>query len=276
MKNLATKALTAEEEAQLNWMSDAPYSDHQRALQKKRTGDTGVWLLDLPEYNDWKTTPGSLLWLPGISGCGKSVLCSTVIQDIQEDCSLDPSKFLGYWYFQFGVDATQSIDAMIRSFIRQLSRSPVAPEVTKIWKDHHLKGSQPDTNAVSDVLDDLLSHLTSDVYLVFDALDECPENEESKERALVLEFLEKLLERQRNEAQMHILVTSRPEQDIKESLDRFSKIDLEAHLAEDVKTFVNSCLAKRPLNRWGASVHQLICNELLNSKERYVFSSVFL
>ncbi|KAJ5322943.1 hypothetical protein N7452_011232 [Penicillium brevicompactum] len=268
MKNLATKALTAEEEAQLNWMSDAPYSDHQRALQKKRTGDTGLWLLDLPEYNNWKTTPGSLLWLPGISGCGKSVLCSTVIQDIQEDCSLDPSKFLGYWYFQFGVDATQSIDAMIRSLIRQLSRSPVAPEVTKIWKDHHLKGSQPDTNAVSDVLDDLLSHLTSDVYLVFDALDECPENEESKERALVLDFLEKLLERQGKEAQVHILVTSRPEQDIKERLDRFSKIDLEAHLAEDVKTFVNSCLAKRPLNRWGASIHQLICDELLNSKER--------
>ncbi|KAJ5353699.1 hypothetical protein N7541_006263 [Penicillium brevicompactum] len=246
MKNLATKALTAEEEAQLNWMSDAPYSDHQRALQKKKTDDTGVWLLDLPEYNNWKTTPGSLLWLPGISGCGKSVLCSTVIQDIQADCSLDPSKFLGYWYFQFGVDATQNIDAMIRSLIRQLSRSPVASEVTKIWKDHHLKGSQPDTNAVSDVFDDLLSHLTSDVYLVFDALDECPENEESKERALVLDFFERLLERQGKEARVHILVTSRPEQDIKERLDQFSKIDLEAHLAEDVKTFVNSCLGKPP------------------------------
>lgn len=270
VKNLATKALTAEEEAQLNWMSDAPYSNHQRALQKKKADDTGVWLLDLPEYNNWKTTPGSLLWLPGISGCGKSVLCSTVIQDIQEDCSLNPSKLLGYWYFQFGIDATQSIDAMTRSLIRQLSRSPVAPEVTKIWKDHHLKGSQPDTNAVSDVLDDLLSHLTSDVYLVLDALDECPENEESKERALVLDFLEKLLERQGNEAQVHILVTSRPEQDIKERLDRFSKIDLEAHLAEDVKTFVNSSLTKRPLNRWDASIHQLICDELLNSKERYV------
>lgn len=269
MKNLATKALTAEEEAQLHWMSDASYSDRQRALQKKRTKDTGLWLLDLPEYNDWKTTSGSLLWLPGISGCGKSVLCSTVIQDIQEDCSLDPSKFLGYWYFQFGDDATQSIDAMIRSLIRQLSRSPLAPEVTKIWEDHHLRGSQPDTNAVSDALDGLLSRSTGDVYLIFDALDECPEDEKSKERALVLDFFERLLERQSKEARVHILVTSRGEQDIKERLSQFSKIDLEAHLAEDVKNFVNSCLGKRPLDRWDAS-HQLICDELLNSKERYV------
>ncbi|KAJ6088094.1 hypothetical protein N7499_004276 [Penicillium canescens] len=268
MKNLASKALTAEEEAQLVWISDAPYSDRQRALQKKRTSDTGLWLLDSPEYNDWKTAPGSLLWLPGISGCGKSVLCSTIIQDIQEDCSLDPSKLLGYWYFQFSVDATKSTDTLARSLIRQLSRSPLLPAVTKIWEDHHLRGSQPGSNAVFAVLYDLLSNVTGDVYLVFDALDECPDDEECKERGPVLDLLDGLLGRQSKQVRIHILVTSRPEQDIKERLVRFSKIDLEAHLAEDVETFVTSCLTKRPLNRWEAEIHHLIYAELLNSQER--------
>ncbi|KAJ5240462.1 uncharacterized protein N7469_002053 [Penicillium citrinum] len=240
MKNLASKALTAEEESQLVWMSAFPYSDHQRALQKKRTGDTGLWLLDTPKYNDWKTTPGSLLWLPGISGCGKSVLCSTLIQDIEEDCSSDPSKFLGYWYFQFDSEATKNVDTMCRSLIRQLSRSPLTPDVIKIWEEHHLKGSQPDSKAISGVLHDLLSAIRGDIYLVFDALDECPENERSKERGLLLSLLEDLLER--HSTKIHILATSRPEPDIQERLEQFSKINLEAHLAEDVKTFVTlSC-----------------------------------
>lgn len=270
MKNLASKALTAEEESQLIWMSAAPYSDHQRALQKKRTGDTGLWLLDTPKYIDWKTTPGSLLWLPGISGCGKSVLCSTLVQDIEEDCSLDPSKFLGYWYFQFGSEATKNVDTMCRSLIRQLSRSPLAPEVIKIWEEHHLKGSQPDSKAIYGVLHDLLSAIRGDIYLVFDALDECPENEESKERGSLLSLLEDLLER--HSTKIHILATSRPEPDIQQRLERFSKIDLEAHLAEDVKTFVTLRLAQNPLNRWKTDIHDLILDELLSSKERYVLN----
>ncbi|KAJ6006711.1 hypothetical protein N7451_004655 [Penicillium sp. IBT 35674x] len=237
-----------------------------KSFAKKRTGDTGLWLLDSPEYNDWKVIPGRLLWLPGISGCGKSVLCSTVIQDIEEDCSLDPSKFLGYWYFQFGVEVTQSGDAMARSLIRQLSRSPLSSELTKLWENHHLRGSQPDSKAVFDLLDNLLSSIDGDIYLIFDALDECPENEETKERGLLLELLESILER--HNTKVHVLVTSRPEQDIKERLDRFSKIDLTAYLAEDVKTFVTLCLTKAPLNRWKPDIHQLISDELLESRER--------
>ncbi|CAG8929162.1 unnamed protein product [Penicillium salamii] len=266
MKSLASKAMTTQEESQVVWMSAASYSDRQRALRKKRTGDTGLWLLDSPEYNDWKNVPGSVLWLPGISGCGKSVLCSTIIQDIEENCSMDPSKFLGYWYFQFGVEATQSVDNMFRSLVRQLSRSPLAPAVTKLWEDHHLKGSQPDSEAIFDVLNDLISGIKGEIYLVFDALDECPENEEVKERSSLLSLLERLIER--HSTKIHILATSRPEQDIVHKFEQFSKIDLEAHLAEDVKTFVTSCLAKAPLNRWKTDIQNLIIEELLDFKER--------
>ncbi|KAJ5721898.1 uncharacterized protein N7483_009832 [Penicillium malachiteum] len=62
--------------------------------------NTGTWLLDSQEYKDWKAFPGSVLWLHGVVGCGKSVLCSTVIKDIEELCKKDSSKSLGYWYFE--------------------------------------------------------------------------------------------------------------------------------------------------------------------------------
>jgi hypothetical protein len=73
-------------------MSAADYSDRQRELQERRTDKTGNWLLDSDKYNEWKSVPGSLLWLHGvckqscliadaipllirlIAGCGKSVL----------------------------------------------------------------------------------------------------------------------------------------------------------------------------------------------------------
>lgn len=56
-----------EEKEQLNWLSMAPYSRRQVALQDKRTDDTGIWLLDSKEYNHWKVNPGDILWLRGIS-----------------------------------------------------------------------------------------------------------------------------------------------------------------------------------------------------------------
>ncbi|CAG8386718.1 unnamed protein product [Penicillium salamii] len=110
--------------------------------------------------------------------------------------------------------------------------------------------SQPDSEAVLNVLNNLISGIKSEIYLIFDALNKCPENEESKERGSLLSRLKGLIKR--HSTKIHILATSRPKQDIAYKFEQFSKIDLKAHLAEDVKTF------------------NLIIKELLNSKERYI------
>ncbi|GAQ10062.1 hypothetical protein ALT_7383 [Aspergillus lentulus] len=250
--------------------ADSPHSRDEyllkRELQKKRIGDTGNWLLESKDYLEWKYNSGSLLWLPGISGCGKSVLCSTVIRDIEQECQLDDAKYLAYWYFQFGDEKTQSVDSMTRSLIRQLSRSPLLPSVVKIWNEHRLKGSEPDSQAISNLLDDVVSSIPGNVYLIFDALDECPVNAYSKERRSLLSLLTGLLERYRSK--VHILATSRAEQDIKEKLEVFCKIDLEARLADDVKTFVTTSIAQPPLKRLNENIKGLIQEKLLSSKER--------
>jgi len=43
----------------------------------------------------------SHLWLSGISGCGKFVLSSTIVADIQTICARDPDRILAYFYFDF-------------------------------------------------------------------------------------------------------------------------------------------------------------------------------
>lgn len=269
-----------EEERQLDWMSVDPYWRRQAALQDKRTDDTGIWFLDSKEYNHWKANPGDILWLPGISKLfnvslrfpisliicisGLWQICSlvwhsffykrtiltsasfTVIRDLKEICRLDPSKVFAYWYFEFGVNATQSVYALSRSLIRQLSWSPLASSITDIWKENYQRASQPDSETILAVLDDVLARISSQVYLVFDALDECPENASSKERGSLLALLVGLLERHRNKA--HILATSRPEEDISQALGKFSKVDLEVRLAEDVQRFVTTSIS-RHLNK---------------------------
>jgi hypothetical protein len=193
---------------------------------------------------------------------------STVIHDIEGTCQSDPSISLAYWYFQFDVDEMKSVDNMTRSLIRQLSRSPLAPSVTKVWEYYSRRGSQPDSRTIANVLKDVLSSIPGEVFLVFDALDECPENAELKERGSLLRILVDLLEGYKDK--IHILATSRPEQDIRLSLDQFPNLDLEAYLAEDVKIFVDSSIADSLLNRYNSATKKLIADRLLSSKERYV------
>ncbi|KAJ5710476.1 hypothetical protein N7488_004632 [Penicillium malachiteum] len=97
---------------------------------------------------------------------------STAIHNIEESCDLDDSKYLIYWYFRFGDEETQSADPMVRSLIRQLSRSPLAESVTKLWEENGLKGGELESEAASELLFDVISCIAGEVYLVIDALDE--------------------------------------------------------------------------------------------------------
>ncbi|RAQ79815.1 hypothetical protein COH21_006129 [Aspergillus flavus] len=233
---------------------------------ESRASDTGKWLLEMKEYKDWKRSPGSVLWLPGIVGCGKSVLCSTVVQDIEGLCKEDASKSLAYWYFQFSYDESQSVDRMMRSVVRQLSRTPLAPSVSKTWEEHSRKGSQSDRKTTMGMLDGVLSSLPGDVYIVFDALDQCPQKPNHRERESLLSLLVSIAERYKEN--IHTLATSRPEQDISRTMKNFPSISLEQRLAKDVETFVRAQLDSGSLRELDADTKVLVIDILLLSRER--------
>ncbi|CAG8212742.1 unnamed protein product [Penicillium salamii] len=268
-KDMQSRALSAEEDKQLVWISSAVYSDLKRRLQKRRSGETGSWLLHTKQYEDWKHTPGNILWLPGVVGCGKSVLCSTVVQDIEEYCEASSSRIMAYWFFQFDRDETHSVESLVRSFIRQLSRPPLSSSLTKAWKTHHTKGSQPSWNSVLDIFHDVLSHTSGEVFLILDAMDECPDTPSSSERLSLLKLLLDIHERYKDK--VHIIATSRRETDIERKLEKFPVIDLEAKLAEDVETFVHASIADSSLSDLKTEIKRSIVVELLRVKERRRF-----
>lgn len=107
-----------------------------------------------------------------------------------------------------------------------------------MWERNSVPGSQPGREELRDTLDDVLSITPGEIFLVLDALDECPERSRQNERKELLSLLVGLNEHHKNK--LHILATSRPEQDIRAKLGRFLTVDLEAKLAEDVETFVRT------------------------------------
>lgn len=99
------------------WLSAPdPSTNYNKALDQRQEG-SGQWFLQSSAYSAWKTEQKSFMWLYGIPGCGKTILSSTVIEDMEKrDASQKPL----YFYFDFTDNRKQSLENAVRSLIIQL------------------------------------------------------------------------------------------------------------------------------------------------------------
>jgi hypothetical protein len=104
----------------MSWL-DAPdqRANHDAARQKHESG-TGKWLLESEKYKIWKASSAAHLWLHGKAGCGKSVLCSTIIEDLKLHCRSDMDSVLAFFYFSFSDLNNQSYRSLLASLVFQL------------------------------------------------------------------------------------------------------------------------------------------------------------
>ncbi|PIG89317.1 hypothetical protein AARAC_011037 [Aspergillus arachidicola] len=266
-ESIKVKVNADERDKILKWLSDIQYSHTQNDHQRARTHKTGDWLLSSDKYREWKATPGKFLWLHGPAGCGKSILCSTIIQDIEKDCSNDLSSIFSYWYFQFSRNETQNVKNMTGSIIRQLVPEELPGSLISLWKEHGRQNREPDQDKFSTVLNDVIHNYTGDrLFLIFDALDECPDNE-VHERDLLFQVLKGLIDE--HGKKIHLLATSRYEENIRCHLEESLEIDLEYRMNDDVEAFVRDALDHGKLSRWKKEkgVNDHILAKLLDTKE---------
>ncbi|KAJ6572468.1 hypothetical protein DFH09DRAFT_1312757 [Mycena vulgaris] len=92
-----------------------PRTNHNTA-RFLHEGHTGGWLVRSFEYKSWKTTSSSLFWINGKPGAGKTIICSTVI----EDMLAISGGVLAYFYFYHGEPDKRSLRGMLSSIISQL------------------------------------------------------------------------------------------------------------------------------------------------------------
>jgi len=102
------------------------------------------------------------------------------------------------------------------------------------------------------------------VYMVIDALDECPRSS----RGILLDALKSI--RAFPLAQLHLFVTSRRENDITRALEdtegdstNFQDVNIQgAHLQRDIEKYIESKLLSAPFNKWTESEQDRVKTKL--------------
>ena len=169
----------------IQWLSTTDPSTNHLEQRRKHKPTTGDWFLQGQEFSEWQKTPNSFIWLHGKSGCGKSVLVSSAIEHIQGQY-IQPENALGYYYFDFNDSQKRKVDNFVSSITSQLcSQLAFLPESMRdLWLECHEGRQRPLLKKLMRVLFCLLADF-KEVFLVVDALDECPED--NGERATLLD-----------------------------------------------------------------------------------------
>lgn len=249
--------------------------NYEKAL-KLRQAKTGGWLLKSEKYTEWKKNAALPLWLYGIPGCGKTILCSAILHDVLEDCR-DGVGRVACFFFDFNDKQKQDPGRMLRSLVWQLSwqSDSIPTRLDSLFSLCQSGQQQPSPNALQKALQSRIEELPQ-VYVVLDALDECAERTE------LMNMLETMAGWKLQN--LHLLLTSRKEPDIESTLEEIvddqRRICLESALVDkDIQRYVQHRIATdKTLQRWRKDDIRQEIETILsdNANGMYAFHSSFI
>ncbi len=176
---------------------------------------------------------------------------------------------LAFFYCDVREDQKKELRGLLSSLLAQLCHQSDSyyDVLSKLYSDHAKGQYSPSNDALLVCLKDVLKLPgLAPVYLIVDALDECPEPSAVRSpRAEALNFIEELFKSQI--PNLRICVTSRPEIDIKDVLDPliFSSVSLhdENGQKKDIEDYIKSVINTHRRNkRWKAKHKQLVIDVL--------------
>ncbi|KAN0139299.1 hypothetical protein V8E53_002800 [Lactarius tabidus] len=264
-----------------SWLSPADPSTNHNTARKAQHNGTAAWLFQGQIIIKWKST-GSLLWIHGKPGSGKSVICSSVIQDIMAECETG-TAVMAYFYFDFKDLRKQTCHDLLLSLVSQLSTrsSPCCGILHRIYEEHDKGTRQPSDDTLKECLKQMLRLPGQrQTFIVLDALDECPDSSGlPPPRSEVLQFVKELVDLRLHG--LYICATSRPEVDIRAVLDplAFRSVSLhdESGQKTDITDYVRSVVNSSPstaMRRWRTDDKNLVI-ETLTERADGMFRWVF-
>ncbi|KZP17123.1 hypothetical protein FIBSPDRAFT_830929 [Athelia psychrophila] len=226
------------------WLGAPDSSGNLHAARERHHGNTGTWFLEGEQYVKWKETTDSTLWVYGTPGCGKTIICSTVIETICTECAAEPSFACAYFFFDnrnAQIDLSLH-DKFIRSIIKQLSHQSAGVPAPLV--DLYSGGQQqPSIQSLQRILEKIIDGFEC-TFIIIDAVDECTDREKT------LAWVEQLTQHKR--CNLQLLFSSRPEQDITDkpsSMAYIARLTLNSKLADkDIQTYIDAMLSK--MIRW--------------------------
>jgi len=193
---------------------------------------------------------------------------STIIQEIE---AMQKRGFasLAFYYYDFREDKKKDLRGLLSSFLSQLcdQSDSYSDVLSNFYSTHHHGAQSPSDHELARCLRDLLELSgQAPVYLVVDALDECPITPDVVcPRDKVLMLLEDLVDSK--SANLRICVTSRPEADIKVVLEPLTFRSISIHdengQMKDIENYIRSTVnSHKKMRRWKQEHKQLVIDVL--------------
>ncbi|KAL7911358.1 hypothetical protein GGI35DRAFT_492655 [Trichoderma velutinum] len=144
---------------------------HQRKFRAK-VPNTCEWILSHPIFVQWDTsesenTADRFLFISGKSGCGKSILASSVTEALKQQ-----GKQTMYFYFSGLERSQQDADNLVRWFLLDALRLTSDETVQSTIKSLFSKGN-PTSLDLWGAFVTIMAECETSTYLVVDGIDEC-------------------------------------------------------------------------------------------------------
>ncbi|KAF8256562.1 hypothetical protein EI94DRAFT_1858098, partial [Lactarius quietus] len=179
-----------------SWLSPPDPSPNYNVAREIHQNGTATWFCKGSIFAEWNAK-GSLLWIHGKPGSGKTILMSTVIREIDRMRKAGLA-LMAYFFFDFRDTQKQHRRDLLSSLLFQLSaRSDACHDIfSRLYLDHDEGAQQPSDNALSQCLSDMLEVPGQPAtYIIIDALDESPNTSGTPTaREKVLQLLEDLVD----------------------------------------------------------------------------------
>ena len=218
--------------ALLDWLSPTdPIGQHHDIL-RRRTANTGQWLLAAANYEEWLQGTLPVLFCPGIPGAGKTIMAATVIDHLYEKClRRSQSCAVTHYYCNYSKRGEQTIETLFASLLKQIyhTRSELATSLLK--GKFYEKNRRPPQQELGVLLKDACAKFAT-IYIVVDALDEFASSAGRRE-----ELVDRLPELQAASGS-RLLVTSRDYAEIADKFETATSIEVRAS-RPDVLRYIN-------------------------------------
>jgi hypothetical protein len=176
---------------------------------------------------------------------------------------------MAYYYFDFKDIAKQGLRGLLTSILSQFcaKSDPSYRILSGLYSENNSGSQQPDNKALTQCLKEILR--LSDMprkYIILDAIDECPNTSGfPTPREDVLKFLEELVGL--HFLDLRILVTSRPEIDVRSVLRPLTSLHVSLHdeagQKQDIVHYISKTVhSDRLMREWRLEDKQLVIDTL--------------
>ena len=193
---------------------------------------------------------------------------SGVIRDILSQCEAG-SGITAYFYCDFRDEDKQNCRNLVLSIISQLCAQSnlCCDTLSRIYLAHNKGAQKPSDETLIKCLTEMVSlPVQRPIYLIMDALDECPNDSGlPTAREEVLDLINDLVGLRL--PNLHICVTSRPEIDIQTALEPLTILRVSLHnqtgQKEDIVDYVSSVVySDKKMRRWREEDRKLVIDTL--------------